>query len=69
MTETTIIRSFSFLTAESDDEVKAFIGLEKNGGQRVSGLVLFKLENGVWRLDTQRDISLKRELGTIVALL
>ena len=33
MTETTIIRSFSFLTAESDDEVKAFIGLEKNGGQ------------------------------------
>ena len=61
--EKTIIKSFFFLTANSDDEVKAFIGFEKNGGQRVSGLVIFKLENSVWRLDTQRDISQKRELG------
>jgi hypothetical protein len=62
-TEKAIIKSFSFLFAGNNDEVKAFIGLELNAGKRVSGLVLFKLQNGVWRLDNQREISQNRELG------
>ena len=57
--EKAIIKNFSFLAAKKADNVKAFIGLEKESGQRVSGLVLFTLNKGVWRIDTesQRDFS------------
>jgi hypothetical protein len=57
--EKAIVKSFNFLAADKSDKVKAFIGLEKNGGQRVSGLVLFSMNKGIWRLDNllQREFS------------
>jgi hypothetical protein len=51
-TEKAIIKSFSFQSIGEEDKVKAFVGIEKPGGQRVSALVNFKFNKREWRLES-----------------
>ena len=53
-TEKAIIKSFSFQAVGEEDKIKAFVGIEKPGGQRVSALVNFKFDKREWRLETSK---------------
>ena len=51
-TEKAIIKSFSFQSVGEEDKVKAFLGIEKPDGRRVSALINFKFDKREWRLET-----------------